>query len=60
MVKNFEIARVFYQIAALLEARRDSRFRIRAINWVLRMAKLPLVSQFIGKQVVLESIIDAV
>ena len=30
MVKNFEIARVFYQIAALLEARRESRFRIRA------------------------------
>jgi 2-polyprenyl-6-methoxyphenol hydroxylase-like FAD-dependent oxidoreductase len=37
-----------------------SRFRIRAINWVLRMAKLPLVSQVIGKQVVLESIIDTV
>jgi DNA polymerase (family 10) len=29
-VKNFEIARVFYQIAALLEARQESRFRIRA------------------------------
>ena len=38
----------------------QSRFRIRAINWVLRMAKLPLVSGFIGKQVVLESIIDRV
>jgi DNA polymerase (family 10) len=29
-VKNFEIARVFYEIAALLEARQESRFRIRA------------------------------
>src|SRR5438132_557259 len=29
-VKNFEIARLFYEIAALLEARQESRFRIRA------------------------------
>ena len=29
-VENFEIARLFYEIAALLEARRESRFRIRA------------------------------
>jgi DNA polymerase (family 10) len=29
-VKNFEIARRFYEIAALLEARQESRFRIRA------------------------------
>ena len=29
-VKNFDIARVFYEIAALLEARQESRFRIRA------------------------------
>src|SRR5438105_1693009 len=29
-VKNFEIARIFYEIAALLEARQESRFRIRA------------------------------
>jgi 2-polyprenyl-6-methoxyphenol hydroxylase-like FAD-dependent oxidoreductase len=38
----------------------QSHLRIQAINWVLRMAQVPLVSQFIGKQVVLESIIDAV
>ena len=30
VVKNFEIARVFYEIAALLDARQESRFRIRA------------------------------
>ncbi len=29
-MKNFDIARVFYEIAALLEARQESRFRIRA------------------------------
>ena len=29
-MENFEIARLFYEIAALLEARRESRFRIRA------------------------------
>ena len=29
-VKNFEIARIFYEIASLLEARQESRFRIRA------------------------------
>jgi hypothetical protein len=29
-VQNCEIARVFYEIAALLEARQESRFRIRA------------------------------
>ncbi|HEV8142914.1 MAG TPA: DNA polymerase/3'-5' exonuclease PolX [Methylomirabilota bacterium] len=29
-VKNFEIARLFYEIAALLDARQESRFRIRA------------------------------
>jgi DNA polymerase (family 10) len=29
-VQNFEIARVFHEIAALLEARQESRFRIRA------------------------------
>src|SRR5712691_4508487 len=29
-VKNFEVARVFHEIAALLEARQESRFRIRA------------------------------
>ena len=29
-MKNFEIARRFYEIAALLEARQESRFRIRA------------------------------
>ena len=29
-MKNFEIARLFYEIAALLEARQESRFRIRA------------------------------
>src|SRR5262245_44805716 len=29
-VKNFEIARVFYEIAALLETRQESRFKIRA------------------------------
>jgi DNA polymerase (family X) len=30
IVKNFEIARLFYEIAVLLEARQESRFRIRA------------------------------
>jgi DNA polymerase (family 10) len=29
-VKNFEIARLFHEVAALLEARQESRFRIRA------------------------------
>jgi len=29
-VKNFEIARLFHEIAALLDARQESRFRIRA------------------------------
>jgi DNA polymerase (family 10) len=29
-VQNFEIARVFHEIATLLEARQESRFRIRA------------------------------
>ena len=29
-MKNFEITRLFYEIAALLEARQESRFRIRA------------------------------
>ena len=30
IVKNFEIARLFYEIATLLEARQESRFKIRA------------------------------
>jgi DNA polymerase (family X) len=29
-VKNFEVARIFYEIASLLEVRDESRFRIRA------------------------------
>jgi len=29
-VKNFELARLFYEIASLLEVRDESRFRIRA------------------------------
>jgi DNA polymerase (family 10) len=35
-VKNFEIARLFYEIAALLETRRESRFRIRAYQRAAR------------------------